>query len=244
MKRNPNANARGSVYNPIWVKYMNRYGYATGILGLLTLCATGQLFPSPDADQGKDLLEERAYALAGYIPQYYLTPVDPFEPSSKEELKKYQDHIASFLKQMGVDAKKIQYIARVNALILTDTRENLDQFEVTLRGYFRPDMQLRALEGAKKALDDKEVFVGDALSRIALLDDMTVRAFHGEVRKLEFELERLPEGHEERMNIEKRLSVAKAYRQSAITLCRDALRRQTELIQKWQRETGGNTGER
>ncbi len=223
---------------------MNTYRYAIAILGLLTLCAAGQLVPSPDAGHGKEPLEERAYALAGYTPQYYITPVDPFEPSSKEELKKYQDEIASFLKKMGVDTKSIRYVARVNALILTDTRENLNQFEVTLRGYFRPDMQLRALEGAQKALDDKAVFVGDTLSRVALLDDMTVRAFHGELRKLEEELERLPEGHEERMNIEKRLSVAKAYRQSAITLCQDSLVKQMELIQKWQRETGKPTSGR
>ena len=223
---------------------MNAHHYAIVVLGFLTLCAGGQIKPIPDGDHGKEPLEERAYGLAGYIPQYYMTQVDPFEPSSKEELKKYQDGIESFLKTIGINAKKIRYFGDINCLILTDTRENLDQFEVALRGYFRPDIQLRSLERAKKALDDEAVFVGDHLSRVALLEDVTVRAFHGEVRKLEEELKKLPEGHEELANIEKRLSVAKAYRQSAIALCQEALGKQMELIQKWQCENGKTTSGR
>ena len=106
-----------------------------------------------------------------------------------------------------------------------------------LRYLFAPDMLLRSLRAAEKALADKSLFEGDLLSRVGLIEEVAVRSFHGEVRKLEEALKALPDGHEERKKIEQRLLVAKKYRQSAIQLYLDSMKKQKALIEDWQRET-------
>ncbi len=190
------------------------------------------------------MVETRAYALGGYIPKFYDIPIqrDPFDENEanehKEKLREYDQGIVSYLKQHGIEARKIEFKPHFNALFLTDTPENLAMHEVMLRYLFRPDMQLRAIDGATKALADRKILEGDQLSRIGFLDEITFRAFHGEVRKLENELEKLPDEHQERKIIVERLRIAKDYREEAIKLYLKSLKEQKALIARWQETTG------
>jgi len=109
--------------------------------------------------------------------------------------------------------------------------------EIRLRYLFRPDMQLRAIDGATKAFSDRKILEGDLLSRVGFLDDLTFRSFHSEVRKLEVELEGLPEDNEERKVIIERLRIAREYRESAINLYLKSLEEQKALIERWQKAT-------
>lgn len=193
-------------------------------------------------------VETRAYVLGGYIARFYDVPVhmDPFDETEanehQEKLREYEQGVVSYLKQNGIEAQKVEFKPHFNALFLTDTPENLAMHEIMLQGLFRPDMQLKAIDGATKALADRKILEGDRLSRVGFLDDITFRAFHGEVRKLENELEKLPDGHQERKIILDRLRIAKEYREEAIQLYLKSLKEQKALIARWQ-ETSGKAGQ-
>jgi hypothetical protein len=194
-------------------------------------------------DDEAPAVETRAYVLGGYIPKFYRVPSqsDPFDVTEIEEheekLREYEQGIVSYLKLNGIEARKIEFKPKFNALFLTDTPENLAMDEIMLRYLFRPDMQLRAIDGMTKVFDDRKILEGDLLSRVGFLDDITFRSFHGEVRKLEGELEVLPENNQERKALIERLRIAKEYRELAIKLYLKSLEEQKALIERWQKAT-------
>lgn len=212
----------------------------TALLIFLAVSAGQSVTRAAEGDEVA-MLETRAYALGGYIPKFYEIPLDPFDENEanaqKEKLTEHKKAIVSYLKQHGIEARKIEFDPHSNAVSLTDTPENLAMHEVMLRYLFTPDMQLRAIDGATRALADTRILEGDQLSRIGFLDEITFRAFHGEVRKLENELEKLPEDHQERKIIVERLRIAKEYRKEAIKLYLKSLNEQKVLIARWQETT-------
>jgi hypothetical protein len=102
-------------------------------------------------------------------------------------------------------------------------------------------MQLKAIDHAEQTLSNKDLFVGERLEQIAILDQVTMRAFHSEVRRLEYELANLPEGHKDREEISRQLKLATECRDEALKLCREALKRQRELVERWRKEVGEPT---
>lgn len=198
--------------------------------------------PDQPAALAEEPLEERAYVLAGYIPKFYEIPErgDPFDAAGwkqyKKEFKEYEESIVSILKECGMNPRKTKFIPEVNALILTDTRDNLERYEIAISNFMKPDMHLKGIRSAKKALNDDSMLIGDHLMRVGILDDTTFRAFHSEVRKLEETLKQLPADHKERIVVQGRLETAKKYRAEAINLCLESLDKQERLLMRWQSE--------
>jgi hypothetical protein len=225
-------------------KNMKQHHSSSGALLTFLALSAGLLATLAAEDHEAAKVETRAYALGGYIPKFYEVPVqrDPFDEKEaaehREKLKKYEQGIVSYLEQHGIKAREVEFMPQFNALFLTDTPENLAMHEVLLRSLFRPDMQVRAIEETTKALADRTILEGDQLSQIGLLDEITFRAFHGEVRKLESEMEYLPKEHQERKVIAERIRIAKEYREEAIKLYLKSLEEQKALIARWQEAAG------
>jgi len=182
-----------------------------------------------------------SFTLGGYIPKFYenQSQMDPFaelkDGESGIEPKEYEESVVSYLEQHGIEAEKIVFLPKYNALLITDTLQNLAGHEIMLRALFRPDMQLRAIDGAISGLALEGILEGDRIDRIGLLGDTTFRAFHGEVRKLEAQLKFLPDDNQERENIEKKLILARDYRDLAIKGYIKSLKEQKDLIERWQK---------
>lgn len=200
------------------------------------------LFSVSKGDQKEEPTESRAYVLAGYIPQFFNLPKldpDPFsdDPFSMENdkkvLQKYENGIITYLKMYGITPMKAKFYPEDNVLILTDTAENLAGYDYPIRGLFRPDMLLRSLKRSKNNFDEETLFKGDRLSRVGLFTDTTIRAFHGEVRKLEESLKELPKDHKEREKIKKLLIISKKYRSDAVKLYLEARKKDQILLEAW-----------
>lgn len=181
-------------------------------------------------------VEERTYVLAGYVPVFYEYPGDPFDGDYAEKQNKYHQRIKKYLSQHGITPMTAEFIPATNSLILTDTPANLEHHETRIRNLFRPDMQLAVIASATEALGDEHVFDGDQLYRTILLEELTLRAFHDEVRKLESVLEFMPLSDEEARNVKKRLSSARKYRAMATKLYLDSLHKQRALIERWKKD--------
>jgi hypothetical protein len=198
------------------------------------------------ADQGQEprdgaKVESRSFVLAGYLPDFY-EPIDvddPFAPGAAQKpFQIREDPAVSYLRAMGLKAKSIHFVKEHNGLILEGTSEELEQAEFLLRRMFGPDMQLKAIDHAQQALSDKNLFAGERLEQIGILDQVTMRAFHSEARRLESVLEDLPEGHKDREEVRRQLNLARQCRDEALQLCREGLKKQRELVAKWKKEIG------
>jgi hypothetical protein len=195
--------------------------------------------------------ETRVFSIAGYIPKfpaYSEHEEDPFAEPDPGEIKgdpappfwstKYQDNVASFLRDQGIKIAEASFELRVNALFLTDTSERLDLALHLLRYFFSPDLQLSGIERTRKLLQNDQLFEDqDRLTRTLISEDLTVRTFHNEIQKLKGSLEGLPPDHDERAKIEERLAIAKKYLDSSRRLYLESLDKQEALIKEWQVET-------
>jgi len=198
-----------------------------------------------EVPESQEKLEARSYALAGFLPEFYEHDTSVDDPFASGEgtktLQRYEDGVVSYLRANGLRAKEIDFFKEQNALILKGSSEELEIAEDLLMRMFGPDLQLKALDQAEKILGEKRLFEGDRLDQIGILDQVTMRAFHGEVKKLEEELAILPEGHAKRAEVLQRLNVARKYRDAAVQLCREALKQQRELVERWRKEAGEPT---
>jgi hypothetical protein len=183
--------------------------------------------------------------LAGYIPKfspYFGEQADPFAEPAPEKTpprqKWYADDVQSYLRDNGIRVASARFEPQVNALFLTDTKENLAHAEFLLPFFFSPDLQLSGIETARAALKNDKLFEGERrLSTVLIIEDLTVRTFHNEILKLKESLRDLPPEHEERSKIEARLAIAKKYLGSSRRLYLESLDKQEALIKEWQTET-------
>lgn len=207
------------------------------------------LFNQAALGQQREVLSQRVYVLAGYIPEFFDTlsgdpdpfaepEDDPFE-TNDETAGPQRKTIIDYLRINGNGPKKVEYHPEYNALVLTDTPDNLKLYDVLIQGLFRPDSMLQAIQKAKQMIKDKTIFErDDTLARIVILEDTTLRAFQGEIERLKREIEQnLPKFKDESAKAKKHLELAKRYRQKAIALYLDSLEKQHALVEAWKAES-------